>query len=188
MISESAAWMQRLIRDLLDMSALEAGRLSVERRPERAHAIVASAVRMLESAVAERGVALEISVPNDLPVIDVDAARIEQVLVNLLGNAIKFTASGGRIVVRASAGPEAVELSVADCGIGIPLEEQAHVFERYYRARHTTRRRGAGLGLAIAKGIIEQHGGRIWLQSTVGEGSVFSFTLPLAHATAASVR
>jgi PAS domain S-box-containing protein len=188
MISESAAWMQRLIRDLLDMSALEAGRLSVERRPERAHAIVASAVRMLESAVAERGVALEISVPNDLPVIDVDAARIEQVLVNLLGNAIKFTASGGRIVVRASAGPEAVELSIADCGIGIPLEEQAHVFERYYRARHTTRRRGAGLGLAIAKGIIEQHGGRIWLQSTVGEGSVFSFTLPLAHATAASVR
>lgn len=188
MISESAAWMQRLIRDLLDMSAIEAGRLSIERRPEQAHAIVASAVRMLESAVAERAVALEISVPNDLPLIDVDAARIEQVLVNLLGNAIKFTASGGRIAVRATAGPSAVEVSVADCGIGIPLEEQAHVFERYYRARHATRRRGAGLGLAIAKGIIDQHGGRIWVESTVGEGSVFTFTLPLAQPPAASVR
>lgn len=188
MISDSAAWMQRLIRDLLDLSAIEAGRLSVDRRPEQASAIVRSAARMLESAVSERAVLLDVAVPNDLPLIDVDAARIEQVLVNLLGNAIKFSAPGGRIALCASVCPTGVEFSVADRGIGIAPEEQPYVFERYYRARDAMRRRGAGLGLAIAKGIIEQHGGRIWVDSTLGEGSVFSFTLPLARIPAANVR
>ena len=183
MITESTEWMRRLIRDLLDVSAIEAGRLSVERRGELPGPIIASATRMLGTALADRSIALELSAPDDLPLVNVDAARIEQVLVNLLGNAIKFTAPGGRIAIRATPNGSHVEMSVADSGIGIAQEEQAHVFERFWQARHTVRR-GAGLGLAIAKGIIEAHGGRIWVTSTPGEGSTFTFTLPLAPAPA----
>ena len=184
MITESTEWMRRLIRDLLDVSAIEAGRLSIERRGEAPASIVASATRMLASALAERSIDLQVAVPKDLPLVDVDAARIEQVLVNLLGNAIKFTSPGGRVAIRAATNSADVELSVADSGVGIALEEQAHVFERYWQARHSIRRRGAGLGLAIAKGIIDAHGGRIWVTSTPGEGSTFTFTLPLAPAPA----
>lgn len=188
MITESTEWMRRLIRDLLDVSAIEAGRLSIERRGEAPAPIVASATRMLASALVERSIDLHVAVPESLPLVNVDAARIEQVLVNLLGNAIKFTPAGGRIAIRATANSAAVEMSVADSGIGISPEEQAHVFERYWQARHATRRRGAGLGLAIAKGIIDAHGGRIWVTSTPGEGSTFAFTLPLAPAPAVSSR
>ena len=180
MIVESTDWMRRLIRDLLDVSAIEAGRLSVERQGEAPATIVAAAARMLGTAFTERSIALELSVPDDLPLVDVDAARIEQVLMNLLGNAVKFTPPGGRITIRATPNASRLEMSVADTGIGIPVEEQAHVFERFWQARHSSRRRGAGLGLAIAKGIVEAHGGRIWVTSAPGKGSTFAFTLPLA--------
>jgi len=188
MIVDSTEWMRRLIRDLLDVSAIEAGHLSVERQGEPPAAIVAAATRMLGTALAERSLALELSVPDDLPFVDVDAARIEQVLMNLLGNAIKFTPPGGRIAIRATPNASRLEVSVADSGIGIPVEEQAHVFERFWQARHSSRRRGAGLGLAISKGIIEAHGGRIWVTSTPGEGSTFTFTLPLAPASVRASR
>lgn len=184
MITESTEWMQRLIRDLLDVSAIEAGRLSIERKAEAPAPIVASATRMLASRLAERSIELGVSVPDDLPFVDVDATRIEQVLVNLLGNAVKFTMPGGRITIRAATNAGDLEMSVADSGIGIALDEQAHVFERYWRAHHAVRRHGAGLGLAISKGIIDAHGGRIWLTSTPGQGSTFTFTLPLATASA----
>jgi len=180
LITESMEWMRRLIRDLLDVSAIEAGRLSIEPRAEAPAPIVAAAARMFGTALAERSISLELSVPDDLPLVDVDAARIEQVLVNLLGNAVKFTSPGGRIRVRATPSSSHLEMSVADSGIGIAFEEQGHVFERFWQARHSMRRRGAGLGLAIAKGIIDAHGGRIWVTSTPGEGSTFTFTLPLA--------
>jgi len=180
MIVESTDWMRRLIRDLLDVSAIEAGRLSVERQGEAPATIVAAAARMLGTALTERSIALDVSVPDDLPLVDVDAARIEQVLMNLLGNAVKFTPPGGRITIRATPNASRLEMSVADSGIGIAAEEQVHVFERFWQARHSGRRRGAGLGLAIAKGIIEAHGGRIWVTSVPGEGSTFAFTLPLA--------
>jgi len=180
LITESMEWMRRLIRDLLDVSAIEAGRLSIEPRAEAPAPIVAAAARMFGTALAERSLSLELSVPDDLPLVDVDAARIEQVLVNLLGNAVKFTSPGGRITIRATPSSSHLEMSVADSGIGIAFEEQAHVFERFWQARHSSRRRGAGLGLAIAKGIIDAHGGRIWVTSTPGEGSTFTFTLPLA--------
>ncbi len=188
MITESTAWMRRLIRDLLDVSAIEAGRLSVERHGEAPAPIVASAARMLASALAERSIDLRVDVPNDLPLVEVDAARIEQVLVNILGNAVKFTAPGGRITIRAATNSADVGVAVADSGIGIAHDEQPHVFERYWQAHHTMRRRGAGLGLAIAKGIIDAHGGRIWVTSTPGQGSTFTFTLPVAPARAVASR
>ena len=180
LITESMEWMRRLIRDLLDVSAIEAGRLSIEPRAEAPAPIVAAAARMFGTALAERSISLELSVPGDLPLVYVDAARIEQVLVNLLGNAVKFTSPGGRIRIRATPSSSHLEMSVADSGIGIAFEEQAHVFERFWQARHSMRRRGAGLGLAISKGIVDAHGGRIWVTSTPGEGSTFTFTLPLA--------
>lgn len=188
MITESTEWMRRLIRDLLDVSAIEAGRLSIDRRSEAPAPIVASATRMLASALAERSIDLQVVLGGDLPLIDVDAARIEQVLVNLVGNSIKFTAPGGRITIRATPNGSHLEMSVVDSGIGIAPEEQAHIFERFWQARHAVRRRGAGLGLAISKGIVEAHGGRIWVTSTPGDGSTFTFTLPLAPAAAAVSR
>jgi PAS domain S-box-containing protein len=187
-ILESAEWMQRLIRDLLDVSAIEAGRLSMERHPEPLAPIVAAATGMLNGAAAERSVELRVELPDDLPLADVDAGRVVQVLTNLLGNAVKFTEPEGRVTVRVEPGPASVTISVADTGIGIPKDEQAHVFERYWQARHKARRRGAGLGLAIAKGIIEAHGGRIWVESTPGQGSVFSFTLPAVPSSPATGR
>jgi PAS domain S-box-containing protein len=179
-IAESTDWMQRLIRDLLDVSAIEAGRLSMERRPGPVRPIVEAAVGMLNGAAAERSLDVRVAVPEGLPAVNVDAGRVVQVLANLLGNAIKFTAPGGRITVCATASPGEVTISVADTGVGIAAEDQPHVFERYWQARHVARRRGAGLGLAIAKGIVEAHGGRIWVESTPGEGSTFSFTIPCA--------
>ncbi|HEV2179983.1 MAG TPA: PAS domain S-box protein, partial [Gemmatimonadaceae bacterium] len=137
MITESTEWMRRLIRDLLDVSAIEAGRLSVDRRGEAPAPIVASATRMLASSLAERSIDLRVAVSDDLPLVDVDASRIEQVLVNLLGNAIKFTSPGGRITIRAAMHGTDLEMSVADSGIGIAPDEQTHVFERYWQARHT---------------------------------------------------
>ena len=114
-----------------------------------------------------------------MPVVNVDASRIVQVISNLLGNAIKFTAPGGTITLRATAGPAGVVVSVADTGIGIEAEALPRIFDRFWQARATPRQ-GSGLGLAIARGIVEAHGGRIWAESELGRGSVFSFSLPHA--------
>jgi signal transduction histidine kinase len=108
-----------------------------------------------------------------------DSLRIEQVLANLLGNAIKFTERGGQVTVAAAVDGVGVRLSVADTGVGIPAEALPHIFDRYWHARRNSRTAGTGLGLAIAKGIVAAHGSVLQVQSTVGKGSVFAFTLPL---------
>jgi signal transduction histidine kinase len=170
--------MQGLIRDLLDVSAIEAGRLSIERQSAGLAAIVATAVGMVGGEAAQRSLAVQIDVSPELRPVTVDPARLVQVLTNLLGNAIKFTAPGGTITVRAAAGPSAVVVSVEDTGSGIDPDQLPHVFDRFWQARPTPRR-GSGLGLAIARGIVEAHGGRIWVESEPGRGSVFSFSVPL---------
>ena len=176
-ITEATVWMQRLIRDLLDVSAIEAGRLSVERRPAALAPIIATAAGMMSGEVEQRSITLAVDVPPDLRVANVDATRIVQVISNLLGNAIKFTDAGGTVTVRAANGPTSVVVSVEDTGVGIEPEALNRIFDRFWQARPTPRR-GSGLGLAIARGIIEAHGGRIWVESEVGRGSVFSFSLP----------
>jgi two-component system phosphate regulon sensor histidine kinase PhoR len=110
-----------------------------------------------------------------------DEARVEQVLVNLIHNAIKFTPSGGRISISAKAKDNDILVSVADTGIGISPDDLPRIFERFYKADKSRSGGGTGLGLAIAKHIVEAHGGRIWAESTEGRGSIFNFTLPLAH-------
>ena len=176
-ITEATAWMQRLIRDLLDVSAIEAGRLSVERQPAALASIVSTAVGMVSGEVEQHSIDLRVDLPSALPAVSVDANRIVQVITNLLGNAIKFTAPGGTITVRASNGTAAVVVSVEDTGVGIERDALPRVFDRFWQARPTPRR-GSGLGLAISRGIVEAHGGRIWAESEPGRGSVFSFTLP----------
>ena len=184
-VVQSADWMNRLIQDLLDVASIETGRLSLERVRQAAPALVSQAARMFEVEAGQRGVRLETSVSADLPPMFVDASRIVQVLGNLLNNALKFTPDGGRITVGAESKGGSIVFFVSDSGPGIPLADQPRVFDRYWHSRRTANKRGTGLGLSIAKGIVEAHGGRIWIESTPGEGAKFLFTIPI-EASAAS--
>ncbi len=178
-IARSAEQMDRLIRDLLDLSSIEAGRLSVEPRSCGAAAIVSDAVNFHGALAAEKGVELGREFEDGLPAVEADHERILQVLANLIGNAIKFTAPGGRVMVRASAAGNEVEFSVADTGLGIAMDDMPSIFELYWQAERG-HRRGAGLGLPIARAIVEAHGGSIRADSEPSVGSTFSFTLPIA--------
>ena len=178
-IRDLTAQMDRLRQDLLDVAAIEAGRLSVDPAELEVGAVVAEAVAALAELAAEKGVALSASAAPGLPRVWADRERVLQVLANLCGNAVKFTPSGGRVEVRAEDAGGAVRVSCADTGPGIAADDLPHVFDRFWQAR-STRRAGAGLGLAIARGIVEAHGGAISADSTPGEGSTFAFTLPVA--------
>ena len=184
-VYQSTQWMNRLIQDLLDVSSIEAGRLSVERRPEAVEPILQRAASMFERQASERSITLRVIVDGRTPRILVDAERVVQVLTNLIGNAMKFTDAGGSIMVKASPREQDVMIEVRDTGAGIPPEHLPHVFERYWQARRTARKRGSGLGLAISRGIVEAHGGNIEVASTLGEGSTFRFTVPIATADVA---
>jgi PAS domain S-box-containing protein len=175
----AAERMNRLIHDLLDVKRIEQGRLSVDPRSETMSAIVRDAIDMLRPLATAQALTLESEVPEDLPRILADAPRIQQVLSNLVGNAIKFTPRGGRITLRAQFESSEVRLAVIDTGPGIPADQLPHIFSRFWQARRRDDR-GIGLGLAIARGIVEAHQGRIWVESRVGEGSAFYFTVPVA--------
>lgn len=141
--------------------------------------VVQDVVGTLSEAALEKTLTLEVFIPPEVPSVWVDAERLRQVLSNLLGNAVKFTPAGRRISVAAQEEEAAVRISVADTGPGIPAEHLPQVFDRFWQAR-STRRAGAGLGLAIARGIVEAHGGDMGVQSEPGAGSTFFFTLPTA--------
>lgn len=179
-ILQSTHLMQRLIQDLLDVSTIESGRLKVHRHRESLAPIVDAALNMVRESADERGVALVRELAAILPDIDVDAMRIEQVLANLLGNAVKFTERGGRVLVSGETDGDLVRVRVSDTGCGIPPEHLPRIFDRYWHARRQSRTVGTGLGLAIARGIVEAHGGAIAVESTPGVGTTFVFTLPAA--------
>jgi signal transduction histidine kinase len=171
--------MDRLIADLLDVASIESGTLSIDARPEPIGEIVAQVGEAFAPAAHDKGVALTVEVAADLPEVAVDRGRIAQALSNLLGNALKFTPSGA-VWVCAQRHDASVILSVRDSGVGIASEAMAHVFDRYWHSRQPGRA-GHGLGLSIAKGIVEAHGGAIRAVSELGRGSTFSFTLPLSR-------
>ncbi len=171
--------MKQLIQDLLDAARLDDERLTLSRTPLRPSQIVETAVQQQEIQARDRSIELRADVSEDLPYIDADQRRIEQVLSNLIGNALKFTPEGGSIEVSACAETDVVCFMVSDTGIGIAEDKIPHLFHRFWQADDTSSR-GAGLGLAICKGIVDAHGGRIWAESTEGEGSTFYFTIPTA--------
>jgi PAS domain S-box-containing protein len=180
-IRESTDWMNRLIEDLLDVSNIERGQLSLEARPEEPSQIALQALHMFEVEAQANGIALEARLPTNMPLVVADRTRVVQVLSNLLRNAIKFTPRDGRIEIRAELRERAIAFSVTDTGPGISAERQARVFDRYWQSSTGARQRGSGLGLSIAKGIVEAHGGRISVRSVPGEGSEFAFTIPQAE-------
>ncbi len=179
LISQAAEQMDALIRDLLDVNRLDAGRLAIDAVPIDPSLLLTTALQTLRPLVAEKGIKLDLQIESGLPSVMADRERIQQTLSNLVGNALKFSPPGAKIVVMARKEGSSVVISVLDSGRGIASEQLPRVFDRYWQAARTDRQ-GAGLGLAIAKGIIETHGGRIWIESKPGEGTTASFTLPLA--------
>jgi signal transduction histidine kinase len=177
-MQSAARQMNRLITDLLEVVRLESGRLGLELRDTPAGDILMQTKELSEPSAVENGVALEIRAVDAGLHVRADTERVLQVLGNLVGNALKFAGRGARVTLGAvGAGPQAV-FSVADTGPGIAPEEVPRLFDRFWQAR--TDRRGVGLGLTIARGIVEAHCGRIWVESRVGEGATFYFTLPVA--------
>jgi PAS domain S-box-containing protein len=176
-VRRAADRMNRMIQDLLDVKRMESGRLSMDCRSEEVGALINDTIEMLRPLAIGSSIVLESDVSADLPAVLADAARIQQVLSNLVGNAVKFTPRGGRIAVTARQVDGEIRFGVIDTGPGIPPEQVPHIFGRFWQAKPSDRR-GIGLGLAIAKGIVEAHCGRIWVESQVGSGSTFSFTLP----------
>jgi PAS domain S-box-containing protein len=178
MIARSAKRMNQLIQDLLDVALVEAGQLKVESVKLSVAELVREAVRTQESLATASDIELHLDVADDIRHVWGDHRRLLQVFQNLIGNAVKFTEPGGQIVVRATAEDKTVVFSVADTGPGIPADSLSHVFDRFWQATTRTRRLGAGLGLAISKGIVEAHGGRIWVESEIGRGTTFFFAIP----------
>ncbi len=170
-----------LINDILDLSKIEAGRMELElSRFSLANAIESGLVIVRERA-ARHGIRVSTALPPDLPEVEADERKAKQILFNLLSNAVKFTPDGGAVEVSAAREGELARVSVRDTGIGIAPEDQARVFEEFRQVGRERSREGTGLGLTLTKRFVELHGGRIWLESTPGKGSVFSFTLPLRH-------
>ncbi|MEO8180712.1 MAG: HAMP domain-containing sensor histidine kinase [Deltaproteobacteria bacterium] len=175
----AGARMDRLIGDLVDVASIEAGRLAVRREELDPTAIVNEAVTTFQSQAAASHLSLRVELVEPMPVVALDPARILQVLINLLTNAFKFTPPNGTVAVRVERSGEELRFTVSDSGAGIPPEQLESVFERYAQVTKNDRR-GLGLGLYISKCIVHGHGGQIWAESTMGKGSTFCFTLPLA--------
>jgi signal transduction histidine kinase len=171
--------LQRLRQDLLDAVAVDAGKLAVEPSSNDPWSILQQVMEEFSPLVAERSLALEMEAPQGLPEVWADRLRVLQVFGNLVGNAIKFTPAGGRITVGAEAAGEAVVFRVSDTGVGIAPGDLPHVFDRFWKTPQHNQM-GAGLGLAITRGIVEAHGGEIRVESRPGEGTTFSFTMPVA--------
>lgn len=178
-VVSSAEQMSRLISDLLSAATLEGGALRLDRIPYPVNSLLRGGAERMRPLAAAKSIHIEISAaPNRTVLVDPD--RIHQVLSNLIGNAIQFSDPGSLITLGAKEAGQAVWFTVSDTGRGIPEEQIPFVFERYWQARQS-RRAGAGLGLAIVKGIVEAHGGSVWVSSQVGQGSTFTFKIPAAQ-------
>jgi len=184
-ISSNADRLTRLINDLLDISRLESGRIKLDVKPLQIQYIVQEVVVSLRAQFEAKGLSLQVEVPEDLPWVRGDHARLTQVLTNLVGNAYRYTPEG-KVTIAVSKMPGALRLDVSDTGIGIEPEDQAKIWDRFFRASHPVVKEagGTGLGLSIVKMFVEMHGGRIWVDSEPGVGSCFTFILPTVKAEA----
>jgi two-component system sensor histidine kinase KdpD len=177
-IYREADRLDRLLKNLLDMMRIEAGAVHLHKEWHALEEIVGAALARLEERLQHHGV--NTTFPSDLPMVQIDAVLLEQVIINLLENATKYAPAGTSIDLSASAGDHEVVVEVADRGQGIPAGEEVRIFEKFYRAK-PAREGGVGLGLTICRGIIEAHGGRIWAENRSGSGAVFRFTIPLTE-------
>ena len=181
-VHREADRLKRLVNDLQELSRVEAKAYELRPQPVSVTALVETLVKRLEMQFADKGVALEIDLPDGLPRVNVDEDRIGQVLLNLTGNALQYTPEGGQVTLSAGVIENEVQISVADTGSGIPVEHLPHIFARFYRVDKSRSRAwgGSGIGLTIAKHLVEAHGGRIWVKSEGAMmGSTFTFSLPI---------
>ena len=175
----------QMVTELLELSKIESGRLSLDLAPASACDLLNSASRRMQLQAERAGLNLRVECADDLPKVKIDSQRLEQVLVNLIHNAVKFTRSGGEVVLGADIAPLGgavlgeIRFAVRDSGIGIPADDVTRIFERFYRVDKSRTGSGTGLGLSIAKHIVEAHGGKIWAESVEGRGSTFYFSIPI---------
>jgi len=183
-ILEHSRRLARLTDDLLELSKMDADRLDLELDRLNVTQFVQSCIDTTQRSAGEKNLHISVNLKTSLPDIAADRRRLAEVLQNLLDNAVQYTPSGGRITVSASSDGDEVEFTVSDTGIGIPKVDQPRIFERFYRVDVARSREvgGTGLGLSIAKHLVEAHGGRIWVESEVGHGSQFHFTVPVFQA------
>jgi len=176
--NEEADRLNRLVVEVLEMARIEASKLHPDRAPHNIMDIIQATLKAQEESLKER--VIKLRVPESLPVADVDFEFIEQVLKQLLDNAVNYSPPGAPLTISAQAEGERIIVNVADEGKGIPVDEQSKIFDKFYRGRAWREKvLGTGLGLSIAKGIVEAHGGKIWVTSAPGKGSVFSFAVPM---------
>ena len=180
-IHQQTALLSRLVADLRDLALAEAGQLRLDWQSVDLEAVIAQASNALQSQALEKGVTFKVELPQGLPRLRGDGQRLQQVLFNLVSNALRHTPTGGTVKTAVEVKEDRVVIRVQDTGSGIPAEDLPHVFERFYRVDRSRARStgGSGLGLTIAKRIVEAHGGQIWAQSWLGAGSTFAFSLPL---------
>jgi signal transduction histidine kinase len=177
-VQQSGQHLLGLINAVLDLSKIEAGQLGLTLADYSMQEVVFSIVAAVEALAAEKGLTLQLSVPPDLPPGRGDEQRISQVLLNLVGNAIKFT-DVGEVSVQVTAAEGTFTVAVSDTGPGIAAADQQKIFEEFHQANSAQKQRGTGLGLAISKKIVDMHGGRMWVESSLAKGSTFWFTLPV---------
>lgn len=181
---DQAQRLLELVNDIMDLSRLEGGAARLNLTPTSLNSIVDTSVQALETLAVRKGIRLAQELAGDIPVIPVDASKLRQVIVNLLNNAIKFTESGGTITIATRTWDGSVVVEVSDSGIGIPARDLTRIFDLFARSDVAVNRHyeGLGLGLHLVKRLVELHGGRVWVESTPGKGSRFSFSLPMAQA------
>ena len=170
----------QMVTELLELSRIESGRVPLDLKPASPRNLLTRTVERMRSQAERKKLEIEIQAPDDLPQVPVDARRVEQVLVNLLHNAIKFSTEGHKIILAASQEESQVVFCVEDFGAGIPDQDLDRIFERFYKTDQARSSGGTGLGLSIAKHIVEAHQGQIWAESTYGEGSRFFFSIPIS--------
>jgi len=168
----------QMAQELLDLSRIESGQVVLNLNEVSPQKILQRAAERMRMQAERADIDLQLDCPDELPSVQADLARIEQVLVNLIHNGIKFTSTGGTVTLSAKAGSRLIRFAVNDSGIGIPANDLPRIFERFYKADPSRRSGGTGLGLSISKHLTEAHGGKIWVESREGSGSTFYFELP----------
>jgi signal transduction histidine kinase len=181
-ILTSANHLLALINDVLDLSKVEAGQIELEVAPFSLREALERGVVMVRERATQEGVEVALADSPEVDVVDGDERRIRQVIFNLLANAVKFTPAGGAVDVSAAQVNGEVRISVADTGPGVPAADRERIFEEFQQTDlGVEQQEGTGLGLALSKRLVELHGGRIWVESELGKGSAFVFTLPARH-------